>query len=98
MWHQHFAQLYETSVKGLLPVTLFESNATAPQQNRVCEVCVKSKHKRKVEHKPAPRTIQHLKHVHSALSGHIVPSSHSGYKYFILYIDDYSCPTWVFFL
>jgi len=36
--------------------------------------------------------------LHSDLCGPIVPSSHSGYKYFILYIDDYSRTTWVFFL
>jgi len=98
LWHQRFAHLNETSLKGLLPATSFQLNATEPQPNRVCEVCIKSKHTRKVERKPAPRTMRPFELLHSDLCGPIVPSSHSGYKYFILYIDDYSRTTWVFFL
>ena len=96
LWHQRLAHLNKTSLKALIPTTSFESNET--ELPSVCEVCVKSKHTRRFERKPAPRTTRPFELLHSDLCGPIIPASHSSSKYFILYIDDYTRMTWVFFL
>jgi len=64
----------------------------------LCDICIKSKHQRKVERKPAPRATHPFELLHSDLCGPISPESASGLRYFILYIDDFSRSTWVYFL
>ena len=86
--HQRLAHLNKTSLKALIPTTSFELNET--ELSSVCEVCVKSKHTRKFERKPAPRTSRPFELLHSDLCGPITPASHSSSRYFILYIDDYT--------
>lgn len=49
-------------------------------------------------HTQAWRVDQILQLVHSNLCGAINPTSTSGKRYFILFIDDYSRKTWVYFL
>jgi len=36
--------------------------------------------------------------IHSDICGPVKPSSHSGKKYFLSFIDDFSCKTYVYFL
>lgn len=64
----------------------------------MCDVCIKAKHQGKIEHKPVPRTTRPYELIHSDLCGPITPTSISGAKYFILYIDDYSRLPWVYLL
>jgi Integrase core domain len=67
--------------------------------DHVCEVCTLGKQHRL----PFPkgrswRAKQPLQLVHTDICGPLVPVSHGGNKYLIIFIDDYSRKTWVYFL
>ena len=43
------------------------------------------------------RAIEILDLIHSDVSGRMSSPSLSGYEYYVLFIDDYSMKTWIFF-
>ncbi|CAH9057264.1 unnamed protein product [Cuscuta europaea] len=92
--HLNFGGLAELSKKGLvhgLPEMDF------PKQ--FCESCVLGKHTRASFQKTAKyRAKGALETVHTDICGPITPSSFSGRRYFITFIDDYTRKTWVYFL
>src|SRR5207237_6159157 len=95
LWHQRLAHLNNQSLKSLIPHTAYNKTDESPA---LCEICIKAKHQKKIERRPAPRTTRPFELIHSDLCGPISPESISGLRYFILYIDDYSRSTWVYFL
>ena len=97
LWHQRLGHLNYQSLRSLVPNTAYGIPDTI-DESEMCEICVKAKHQRTIERKPALRTLRAFELVHSDLCGPITPESASGLKYFILYIDDYSRSTWVYFL
>ena len=96
LWHQRLGHLSHQGLGNLLPDTAYTGGpiSTLP----TCEICVKSKHQRKITREAAPRTTEPFQLIHSDLCGPISPESASGLRYFILYIDDFSRMTWVYFL
>jgi len=96
LWHQRLAHLSHKTLRTLLPQSAY--SGSMPTESVPCEICVKSKHQRKFERKPAPRASSPFELLHSDLCGPIIPESASGARYFILYIDDFSRTTWVYFL
>ena len=63
-----------------------------------CPVCVNTKQQRRFERRPVKQAAEPFELVHSDLCGPISVPLHGGAKYFIVYVDDYSRHTWVFFL
>jgi len=63
-----------------------------------CAVSVNTKQQRRFERRPVKRASEPFELVHSDLCGPISVPSHSGAKYFIVYVNDYSRRAWVFFL
>ena len=63
-----------------------------------CKVCIESKQEQKFIWKPVSRTTQPFELIHSDLCGPINPPSHSGKRYFIVYIDEYSRTAFTYFL
>jgi transposase InsO family protein len=99
LWHQRLGHLGNQSVEKLIPRSAYREVENLPgDSSSLCDVCVKAKHQRQFERKPAARTTRPLELIHSDLAGPIVPDSLSGFRYFIVYIDDYSRYTWVYFL
>jgi len=92
--HLNFGGLDELSKKQLvlgLPGVEFEK--------KFCEECVLEKHPRtKFLNLVGYRAEEQLGLVHTDLCGPISPTSFSGKKYFISFIDDFSWKTWVYFL
>nr|GEY51045.1 retrovirus-related Pol polyprotein from transposon TNT 1-94 [Tanacetum cinerariifolium] len=67
--------------------------------NQVCEGCLFGKHARSSFLKVATsRAKEPLQLIHIDLCGPITPSSYGKNHYFILFIDDFSRKTWVYFL
>lgn len=67
--------------------------------SRVCEDCVIGKqHRDQFPKGKSWRAKKVLELVHSDLCGPINPTSNGGKRYFIMFIDDYSRKTWVYFL
>jgi len=63
-----------------------------------CKACVESKQQRRIIRKPVARTTHLFELIHSDLCGPINPPLHSGKRYFIVYIDDYSRLAFTYFL
>lgn len=77
-------------VKGLPPIH---------QPNQLCEGCLFCKQSRKVFPKEShSRISRQLQLIHTDVCGPITPCSFGKNKYFLLFIDDFSRKTWVYFL
>ena len=79
LWHQRLGHLNYQSIKSLVPSTAYTDSDSAGVRTREdCEICIKAKHQRKIERKPATRTIRPFELVHSDLCGPITPDYRSG--------------------
>jgi len=77
-------------VRGLLNIE-FKKN--------FCEDCVLDKHQRASFPKTTEYQVkEQLSLVHTDVCGPITPVSFSGKRYFLIFIDDFSRKTWVYFL
>ncbi|KAI4353269.1 hypothetical protein L6164_002232 [Bauhinia variegata] len=69
------------------------------QPNQLCDGCLLGKQVRKPFPKESSsRATKSLQLVHADICGPIKPSSHGKSNYFLLFIDDFSHKTWVYFL
>jgi hypothetical protein len=69
------------------------------QPDQLCEGCLVSKQFRKSFSKESTtRTNELLQLVHVDVCGPIKPSSFGKNRYFLLFIDDFSRKTWIYFL
>ena len=75
-----------------------ESIANENEETGQCASCIKTKIRRRIVRMPVERTKQPFELVHSDLCGPITPPSMGGARYFILYIDDFSRVSHVYFL
>ena len=67
--------------------------------NQICEGCMYGKQSRKSFLKESfSRASQPLGLVHADICGPLKPSSYGKNRYFLLFIDDYTRQTWVYFL
>ena len=96
LWHLRLGHLNKADVLKILglPSSLMRNNL----ELGFCKVCIESKQEQKFIRKPVSRTTQPFELIHSDLCGPITPSSHSGKRYFIVYIDDYSRTAFTYFL
>jgi len=96
LWHIRLGHLNHADTLALLqlPGSLLGKDSNS----ELCKVCVESKQRRRFIRKPVPRTTRPFELIHSDLCGPITPPSHSGKRYFILYIDDYSRTAFAYFL
>lgn len=100
MWHKHLGHPNSNVVHGLLK-SGFLGNKESPS---LCDVqfdCV-SRKLGKSQILPFPTHTSTIEQpfdlIHSDLWGMAPVISHANYKYFVTFIDDYTCFTWVFFL
>jgi transposase InsO family protein len=82
MWHRRLAHLHPAAMRSLID-GLTHSDTT-------CDVCIKAKAKRKIIRIPVKPTTMPFELVHSDLCGPFSTPSHSGSRYYIIYIDDYT--------
>jgi hypothetical protein len=64
----------------------------------VCNGCAQGKNIKNPFPKRDNKAKGVLELIHSDVCGPMPPSSISGYVYYVSFIDDYSCKTWVYFL
>ena len=94
-WHRRFAHLNLADLRLLLPQEVYKEQNKKP----TCLVCATAKAKQQFQRTtPSTRAKKPLELIHSDLCGPISPISPSGCRYYILYIDDYSRLSWVYFL
>jgi len=97
MWHFRLGHLGLDALKKLLPPASYADNGNADTVIKGCLTCIQAKQQRSYNRKPVQKTTKPFHLLHSDLCGPLA-LSHSGYRYFILYIDDFSRSTWVYFL
>ncbi|CAM8876608.1 unnamed protein product [Rhodiola kirilowii] len=96
LWHLRLAHVGE---KGL--EKLYEQGclgAEKPEKLLFCENCILGKATKVKFNKAIHRTSDVLDYVHSDLWGPTKTESHSGKKYFMTFIDDFSRRVWIYFL
>ena len=98
-WHMRFDHLNFGALKSLGEEKMVKEMSSINHPNQLCEACLLDKHSRRSFPKEATtRATKPLQLVHTDVCGPINPSSFGKNKYFLLFIDDYSRKTWVYFL
>jgi hypothetical protein len=97
LWHRRMAHLHfgaldhlRQEVTGLLKI--------AAEKHGPCKGCAMGKYARRPFPPSEHRSKGALDLIHSDVCGPMSVESVSGSKYFVLFIDDYSRKTWIYFL
>ncbi|GJV20712.1 retrovirus-related pol polyprotein from transposon TNT 1-94 [Tanacetum coccineum] len=99
LWHMRYGHLNFGDLKFLSSKGMVKGLDQIDHPNQVCEGCLLGKHARSLFPKEATsRAKEPLQLIHTDLCGPITPPSHGKNLYFMLFIDDYSRKTWVYFL
>jgi transposase InsO family protein len=94
-WHQRLGHLNYADVRSMLAPEQY--SGTIPIEP--CTVCLVAKAKESFQRQtPSTRASKPLQLIHSDVCGPISPPSLSGFRYYIIYVDDYSRYTWIYFL
>jgi transposase InsO family protein len=94
-WHQRLGHLNYADVRSTLSSEQY--SGTVPIEP--CTVCLTAKAKESFQRQtPSTRASKPLELIHSDVCGPISPCSLSGFRYYIIYVDDYSRYTWIYFL
>lgn len=99
LWHRRLGHLNFHSLKVLHQKNMVQGLPSIEEIHDVCEGCALGKHHRQ----PFPKGVawrakEMLELVHTDVCGPMRTPSHAQNKYFILFIDDYTRMTWVYFM
>jgi hypothetical protein len=98
LWHERLGHLNMASLKEL-DAMVDGMNLKEVSLHHICEACVKGKHQRTSFPKDrATRASQLLEIVHTDVCGPMKTTSHSGARYVLTFIDDFSRKTHVYLL
>ncbi|KAJ4812770.1 polyprotein [Rhynchospora pubera] len=99
IWHMRFGHLNFEGLKMLGEKYMVNGIPAINHPDQLCEACLLGKHARKSFPKVSTsRATKPLELVHADVCGPIQPQSLGKSSYFVLFIDDYSRKTWVYFL
>jgi len=93
LWHRRLGHPSFGYLKNLFP-SLFTSNTEAIK----CETCIRAKNHRVIFPPNNNRVNYAFSLVHSNVWGPAFNSHNNQFQYFVLFVDDFSCMTWVYFL
>lgn len=99
LWHKRLGHLNYNSLRLLSQKNMVFGQPTIEKKKEVCEGCVFGKHHRQPFPKEGARRAKEvLELVHTNGCGPIRTLSHAQNRYFILFIDDLTRMTWVYFM
>uniref|UniRef100_A0A2N9ICE2 Integrase catalytic domain-containing protein n=1 Tax=Fagus sylvatica TaxID=28930 RepID=A0A2N9ICE2_FAGSY len=99
LWHLRLGHLNFGGLKLLAKTKMVRGLPSIEHPNQLCEGCLFGKQSRKSFPKEAStRANKPLQLVHADVCGPIKPSSLGKNNYFLLFIDDFSRKTWIYFL
>ncbi|KAK2426313.1 hypothetical protein QL285_024996 [Trifolium repens] len=96
LWHCRYGHLNYNELKTLHSNNMVTGLPVIRTPSKLCKDCVMGKQQRKsIPKKSLWRATHKLQLVHSDICGPITPSTSSGKRYLITFIDDYSRKIWV---
>lgn len=99
LWHCRYAHLGIKYLKLLKAKDMVTGLPDITDSMKVCEVCLKGKqHRDPIPRKSKWRATERLELVHADICGPIAPTSTSGERYFLSFIDDASRKIWAYLL
>ncbi|GKV46724.1 hypothetical protein SLEP1_g53699 [Rubroshorea leprosula] len=99
LWHLRFGHMNFGGLKAMASKRMVKGLPSVNQPDQLCEGYLLGKQSRKSFPKQSQsRATRPLQLVHTDVCGPITPCSFGKNKYFLLFIDDYSRKTWVYFL
>ncbi|KAK2992531.1 hypothetical protein RJ640_002425 [Escallonia rubra] len=99
LWHRRFGHINFKNLKLLHKENMVQGLPTIEEKHEVCEGCAFGKHHRQSFQKGvAWRAKEKLELVHTDVCGPMQTLSNTENMYFILFIDDYTRMTWVYFI
>ncbi|XP_045822102.1 uncharacterized protein LOC123914985 [Trifolium pratense] len=99
LWHKRYKHLNYRSLSDLNSKELVYGLPKFKTKKSICEICVKSKHRRKPFVAEMPkRASAVLQVIHSDICGPFEVVSLGGSKYFITFVDEYSRMIWLYTL
>jgi len=99
LWHHRLGHLNRTDIRKLTGMSTgirIQENDT--QDRKFCVSCLEGKMDCKYRKKSSTRASRKLELIHSDLCGPFPTNSVSGSRYFIIFVDDATRYTWVYFL
>ena len=97
LWHVTYGNLNFESLSQLQKQGMVKGLPTFKRENAKCEACIYGKQSQESFPTSSWRENRRLQLVHSDVCGPL-QTSFGGCKYFLLFIDDFSRMTWVYFL
>jgi hypothetical protein len=97
LWNFQFGHLNYDSLLKLKSQDLVKGLPTFLKENSKCEACIFGKKKRENFSTNSWKATKYLELIHNDICG-LMESSFDGCQYFILFIDDHTRMTWVYFL
>lgn len=99
LWHCRFGHLNQEGLKLLAHKKMVIGLPKLKPTKEICAVYLTGKqHRESMSKKSSWRASRQLQLVHSDICGPITPISHSGKRYILSFIDDFTRKTWVYFL
>jgi hypothetical protein len=97
LWHVRYGHLNFDSLSQLQKQGMVKGLPTFKRDTSKCEACIYGKQSREIFSTSSWHANRRLQLVHSNVCGPL-ETSFGGCKYFLLFIDDFSRITWVYFL
>jgi len=97
-WHRRLGHLNEADISRLATESADDIKIDPATTDSICIPCLQGKQHVNINRQPAQRATQLGSKIHSNLCGPIGTPSHSNYRYYIIYVDDWSRYIWVYFL
>ncbi|CAM8991569.1 unnamed protein product [Rhodiola kirilowii] len=99
LWHRRHAHLNYKGLRTLKYQDMVKGIPVLRGKMKTCHNCLVGKQTRKsIPKRSQWRASRKLQLVHSDVCGPITPSSQSGKKYLLTFIDDYSRKVWIYFM
>lgn len=99
LWHKRFGHYNYDALRKLHEKKMILDLSLLQHQKSICEGCMLGKqHRNSFPKESLWRAKEPLQLVHTDVCGPMRTPSHNGNMYFLLFIDDFSRMTWVYFM
>ena len=99
MWHCRFGHLNHKGLRTLSYKKMVVGLPSLKSPKKICTICLTGKqHREPVPRRSLWRASKQVRLVHSDIYGPIKPASNSDKRYILIFIDDLTRKTWLYFL